>query len=32
MDYSDGTHGRRDFNDWEEIKIDYFEQKTSINF
>jgi len=32
MDYSDGTHGRRDFNDWEKIKIDYFEQKTSINF
>lgn len=27
MDYSDGSHGQRDFNDWAEIKIDYFEQK-----
>ena len=25
LDYSDGSHGRRDFNDWEEIDLTWFE-------
>ena len=25
LDYSDGSHGKRDFDDWEEIDLTYFE-------
>jgi hypothetical protein len=26
LDYSDGTHGKRDYNDWENIDLSYFEK------
>ena len=26
LDYSDGSHGRRDFDDWEHIDLSYFEK------
>ena len=30
LDYSDGTHGTRDFNDWAEIDLSYFEPRSGI--
>jgi hypothetical protein len=31
LDYSDGTHGKRDFDDWDEISLSYFEIPCSIS-
>jgi len=30
LDYSDGSHGKRDFNDWEAIDLSYFEKTTNV--
>jgi hypothetical protein len=29
LDYSDGSHGRRDFDDWENLDLTWFEYKNS---
>ena len=31
LDYSDGSHGKRDFNDWDAINLSYFEIPHSPN-
>jgi hypothetical protein len=32
LDYSDGSHGRRDFNDWAAINLSYFEIPKNLDF
>ena len=31
QDYSDGSHGRRDNNDWEDLDLSYFERPDGVN-
>jgi hypothetical protein len=31
LDYSDGSHGKRDFNDWEYMNLSYFEINNSVD-
>ena len=32
MDYSDGSHGIRDFDDWNNIDLTYFQNKADTDY